>query len=43
MDKLFTTFINRLSKLRKLKKHINRLALLTAFIMWLKTKKEEKA
>ena len=43
MDKLFTNFFKRLSRFRKLKKHIDRLAMITAVICLIKARKQEKA
>ena len=43
MDKLFTSFFKRLSRFRKLKKHIDRLAMITAIVCLIKERIEEKA
>ena len=43
MDKMFTLFFKRLSRFRKLKKHIDRLAMITAIICLIKERVSEKA
>ena len=43
MDKLITAFFKRLAGFRKLKKYVERLAMITAIVCLIKQRKEEKA